>query len=368
MADVTVSGLSLDIHCAGERDFSLQLRCVIPSDRITAVCGPSGSGKTTLLDCVAGLREPGANGHIHFNGRRWHESGRTLPAWQRNIGYVFSDARLFPHLDVAGNLAYASARSAGRAGPSEQDVIAWLELRPLLAQRPHTLSGGQRQRVAIARALLSAPQLLLLDEPLANLDDAASQHCLRCLQRLAGELALPMLYVSHAIEEVTQLADELLLLDAGRLAEHGSLLQLSGRIDTRLAQDERAAAILSAHILRHDDAFGLTELQVEGQTLYVNHLPQAPGSARRVRIPARDVSLCRHRPDDSSILNILPVTVRELQHTQGAHTLVRLALGSQYLLARITRKSALGLRLARGDQLFAQIKSAGLLMEANDPP
>tara|TARA_R110000823_G_scaffold125385_10_gene252144 strand:- start:4405 stop:5496 length:1092 start_codon:yes stop_codon:yes gene_type:complete len=362
-----MNALSLDIQCAGEQGFTLQVQCDIPTDRVTAICGPSGSGKTTLLDCIAGLRDAGDNARIAFNGEHWQAAGQKLPPWQRQIGYVFSDARLFPHLDVLGNLRYALTRRDNRQGPEMADVIAWLELEALLAQRSDTLSAGQQQRVAIGRALLTAPRLLLLDEPLANLDDAASRHCLRCLQRLAAELELPILYVSHALEELTQLADDLLLLEGGRVVEHGPLLQLCSRLDTRLAQDERAAAIVRATVLGHDENFELTELSVEGQTLYVNQLPHPPGTVRRVRIPARDVSLCRHRPKESSILNILPVTVSELQRTQGAHTLVRLALGSQFLLGRITRKSAVGLQLAPGDQLFAQIKSAGLLMEANDP-
>jgi len=362
-----VSGLSLDLHCAGEQGFSLQLQCEIPTDRVTGICGPSGSGKTTLLDCIAGLREVGANSQIRFEGERWHDAGHNLAPWQRQLGYVFSDARLFPHLDVLGNLRYALKRRANRQGPDIAAVIAWLELEALLTQRPDTLSAGQQQRVAIARALLAGPRLLLLDEPLANLHEAARQHCLRCLQRLATELELPMLYVSHTLEELTQIADDLLLLESGRLVEHGPLLQLCSRLDTRLAQDERAAAIVRTSVVGHDESFGLTELLLEGQSLYVNQLPHPPGTVRRVRIPARDVSLCRQRPDQSSILNILPVSVSEIQLTPGAHALVRLALGSQFLLARITRKSALKLQLSEGDELFAQIKSTGLLMEANDP-
>lgn len=362
-----MSGLSLDLHCAGEQGFSLQLQCELPTDRVTGICGPSGSGKTTLLDCIAGLREVGANSQIRFEDERWHDAGHNLPSWQRQLGYVFSDARLFPHLDVLGNLRYALTRRGNRPGPDIAAVIGWLELETLLTQRPDTLSAGQQQRVAIARALLAGPRLLLLDEPLANLHEAARQHCLRCLQRLATELELPMLYVSHTLEELTQIADDLLLLESGRLVEHGPLLQLCSRLDTRLAQDERAAAIVRTSVVGHDESFGLTELRVEGQSLYVNQLPHPPGSVRRVRIPARDVSLCRQRPEESSILNILPVSVSEIQFTPGAHALVRLALGSQFLLARITRKSALKLQLAAGDELFAQIKSAGLLMEANDP-
>jgi molybdate transport system ATP-binding protein len=220
--------------------------------------------------------------------------------------------------------------------------------------------------VAIGRALLSAPRLLLLDEPLANLDHAASRQCLACLQRLAGELSLPMVYISHDIEEVSRLADHLVLLDHGRVVGQGSLLDLCSRLDTRLSREEQAAAIVVATVMRHDPEFGLTELEVEGQPLVVSHQAQRPGQQRRVRIPARDVSVCRQRPDDSSILNIIPVTLSQIEAQDGARLLLRLALGSQFLLARITRKSAARLQLAVGDRLFAQIKSAALLTESTD--
>jgi molybdate transport system ATP-binding protein len=176
-----------------------------------------------------------------------------------------------------------------------------------------------------------------------------------------------MLYVSHDIEEVSQLADHLLLLEQGRLVEQGSLLTLCSRLDTRLSHEEQAAAILTARVAQHDAEYGLSELTVDGHTLLVNHLPHAVGQSRRIRIPARDVSVCRHRPLDSSILNILPVSVVEIEDTNAARLLVRLSLGSQYLLARITRKSCVELGLCIGDNIYAQIKSAALLMETTDP-
>ena len=282
------------------------------------------------------------------------------------MAYVFQDARLFPHLNVQQNLDYAAARRNSDDGTSMQQVVQWLELEELLPRNPSALSAGQRQRVAIARALLSAPQLLLLDEPLANLDPIARHQCLAYLQHLARTLRLPMLYVSHDIEEVSQLADHLVLLEQGRLVDQGPLLELCGRLDTRLSHEEQAAAIVVGHILRHDPEFGLTELEVEGQSILVGQQPQAPGEKRRVRIPARDVSVCRQKPQDSSILNILPVTLTQIEADGNARVLLRLALGAQYLLARITRKSANRLNLQVGDALFAQIKSAVLLMESHD--
>jgi molybdate transport system ATP-binding protein len=361
-----VNGLVLKLNCMGERGFKLHLDCELPDRGITAIYGPSGSGKSTLLDCVSGLRRPVAGSVIRFRDQRWQDADHFTPPWQRRIGYVFQDARLFPHLSVQQNLDYALARRPQADAISVDKVTQWLELADLLPSTPDTLSAGQKQRVAIGRALLTAPHLLLLDEPLANLDATASGQCLACLQHLGEELDLPMLYVSHDIEEVSQLADHLLLLEQGRIADQGSLLDLCGRLDSRLSHEEQAAAIAIGTIKRHDGEFGLTELDVEGQAVYVNHLPQAVGQQRRLRIPARDVSICRQRPAHSSILNILPVTLSEIEQSGDARILLRLSLGSQYLLARITRRSAANLQLQVGDELFAQIKSAALLTEAAD--
>ncbi|MEZ5570799.1 MAG: molybdenum ABC transporter ATP-binding protein [Halioglobus sp.] len=358
--------LALHIGCHGDQGFTLQLDCELPGSGITAVYGPSGSGKSTLLDCIAGLREAAPGSIVRLGSHTWQDAGIAVPTWKRQIGYVFQDARLFPHLNVQQNLQYALTRRHQESKLHLSQVVNWLELDELLTSATDTLSAGQKQRVAIGRALVSSPHLLLLDEPLANLDHTSRQNCMRCLQRVSQDLQLPMLYVSHDIEEVSQLADYLLLLDGGRLVEQGSMFALSGRLDTRLAQEEQAAAILVARVARHDTQYGLTELDVEGHTLFVNHLAHAPGESRRIRIPARDVSVCRQRPRDSSILNILPVVLDEVEDTDNARLLLRLSLGSQYLLARITRRSAVELGLQVGDQLYAQIKSAALLTEASD--
>lgn len=361
-----MSGLVLSINYTADQHFSLKLDCELPARGITAVYGPSGSGKSTLLDCIAGLRAGESGSVVKLGSTLWQGPNHLVPAWNREVGYVFQDARLFPHLNVLGNLRYALTRSRQRDTISLDQVITSLELNELLQHTTNTLSAGQKQRVAIARALLSSPALLLLDEPLANLDHAASQQCLRGLQQLSKELQLPMLYVSHDIEEVAQLADYLLLLEQGRLVEQGSLLELCSRLDTRLSREERAAAIITASVKQHDIDFDLTELDVEGHSLFVNRLSHSLGQQRRMRIPARDISICRSRPSDTSILNILPVTIDEMEHSDGARILLRLCLGSQYLLARITRKSAMELELQVGDKVFAQIKSVALLIEASD--
>lgn len=358
--------LKVDVSCSGTSDFCLALASEIPSAGVTAIYGRSGSGKSTLLDCIAGLRHPDA-GTISFGKEGWFGQGKPTPPWKRRIGYVFQNTRLFPHLTVQGNLDYAANRAAGAEAMPRDHLVETLGLSQLLSQTPDTLSAGQKQRVAIGRALLSSPQLMLLDEPLANLDKQASSECLALLQQLAQKLDLPMLYVSHDIEEVSQLADHLLLLEDGKLLDQGSMLAMSTRLDSRLAHEEQAAAILLGEVQKQDSAFSLTEISVEGEALLVNHLDQPIGSQRRLRIPARDVSICLARPADSSILNILPVVVEEIEACHGARLLLRLALGKQYLLARITRKSAERLSLKAGDKVFAQIKSVALLSEAEDP-
>lgn len=361
-----IDELQLALDCPGADGFRLQVEERLPLSGVTAIYGPSGSGKTTLLECVAGLRPAGPGSRIHFAGETWEAGGSALPPWRRAVGYVFQDARLFPHLDVAGNLAFG-ARHRGRGTLKRDAVVEWLGLDGLLHRAPGTLSAGQRQRVAMGRALLSGPRLMLLDEPLANLDGASRRQCLDSLRRVIAATGIPMLYVSHDIEEVSQFADRMLVLSAGRVSDRGSMLALSSRIDTRLAHEEQAAAIVLATLRGHDE-FGLSELAVDGGSLWVNRLSGTVGEQRRLRIPARDVSLCRSRPSDSSILNILPVTIAEIEHTSDTRVLLRLALGEQYLLARITRKSAAALNLAPGDAVYAQIKSAALLTEIAEQP
>ncbi len=358
-----MSALHICLDHRAADGFRLAVDFSLPGTGVTALYGPSGSGKTTLLDCVAGLRTV-RGGNIALGEQHWQDARRTLPAWQRGIGYVFQDARLFPHLSVRDNLLYGVARQPTGAPVQFDEAVAWLELGDLLQRQPDTLSAGQRQRVAIGRALLAAQRLVLLDEPLANLDYEATRQCLRGLKNIAGQHRLPMLYVSHDIEEVSELADHIALLEGGNLVGQGSLIDMCSRIDSRLAHEEQAAAIVSGTVARHDHAYGLSELGVAGQTLWVNQLHEDIGSARRVRIPARDVSLCRAKPEGTSILNVFRVTIAEIEDSGDARLLLRLALGDQFLLARITRKSATELRFAVGDEVFAQVKSAALLMEA----
>ena len=366
-----MSALTLNLTVAYGGEFELSVDSVLPAHGVTAIYGRSGSGKTTLLECIAGLRRGGEGSLIRCGGQLWEGPGTFLPPWQRGIGFVFQDARLFPHLDVRQNLEYGRRRRQGPETIAREQVFDWLELAPLLDRPAAALSAGQRQRVAIGRALLSSPQLLLLDEPLANLDHGARRQCLDYLQSVREATGLPMVYVSHDIEEVSQLADQLLLLDHGRIEAEGPLLELCSRLDTRLAEDEQTAAIVSGTVVRHDGEFSLTELEVEGVPVYVNQLRDPVGGRRRLRIPARDISICRERPQATSILNVFPVEVAEMRESGQGRLLLRLTLGGQSLVARITRKSAVELALNTGDQVYAQIKSVALLSgadQARSPP
>ena len=348
---VDYSGFTLDV------DLDLPGRCV------SMLFGPSGCGKTTCLRALAGLlRAPGAR--VAVNGETWQdEAGLFVPPHRRAVGYVFQEASLFPHLDVARNIAYGQRRvpAAQRRFDLDQ-AIALLGLEPLLARRPDSLSGGERQRVAIARALACSPRLLLMDEPLAAVDQARRGELLPYLQRLHESLALPVVYVTHAIDEVARLADHLVLLEAGRVRASGPAAELMTRLDLPLAQVDAACALVEASVLDHDLAQHLTRVGFAGGVLALGHQPLAPGAALRLRVPARDVSLALSHHEDTSVLNIIPAQVVALHEEAGlpGQVMVRLDAGGTALLARVTKRSAQALQLAPGLRLYAQIKGVAL--------
>jgi molybdate transport system ATP-binding protein len=330
---------------------------------ITALFGRSGAGKTSVIRSVAGLMRPNA-GRIAIDGRVLFDSasGVDLPPHQRAVGYVFQDARLFPHLSVARNLAYGARFAANRAQVTGlNEVTALLDLEDLLERRPDTLSGGESQRVAIGRALLSAPQVLLLDEPLAALDAARKAEILPYFERLRDELAIPALYVSHSASEVSRLAGQVVVLDKGRVALSGPALDVLA--DPRILPImgvREAGAVLPARVVAHDDADGLTELAVSAGTLYLPRVQATVGTAVRLRIDASDIILSRTRPDGISALNILPVTVGSVTMGQGPGAAVSLMAGEDRLLARITKRSVRVLELVEGGTCFAVLKSTSV--------
>ncbi|MGE0081169.1 MAG: molybdenum ABC transporter ATP-binding protein [Thiohalomonadaceae bacterium] len=345
--------------------FTLQAELAAPARGITALFGPSGSGKTTLLRCVAGLER--AAGRFQFGDEVWQDDARKIfvPTHRRPIAYVFQEASLFPHLSVRRNLEYgwrlvpAAERRVGF-----DDAVALLGIEHLLTRAPARLSGGERQRVAIARALLTSPRLLLMDEPLSALDHQSKLDILPYLERLHGELEIPVLYVSHSPDEVARLADTLVLLQQGRVRASGPTMEMLVRLDLPLAQADDAGAVVDAVVAEHDDAYHLTVLQFDGGQIVVPRGELATGSPVRLRIHARDVSLALEHHRDSSILNILPAQVMELQPAGDAQLLVKLCAGGEGrapLLARITRKSGDALGLQPGMKLYAQIKSVALM-------
>ncbi|SDU35764.1 molybdenum ABC transporter ATP-binding protein [Halopseudomonas salegens] len=341
--------------------FTLDFNEHLPGQGVTALFGRSGSGKTTLLRCLAGF-EPEAAGEICINGEYWQQERQSRPTHQRELGYVFQEASLFAHLTVAGNLRYAWRRvPAANRRITQAEAIDWLGLGELLRRYPDQLSGGQRQRVAIARAMLGSPQLLLMDEPLAALDSASKAEIMPYLQRLPQQLQMPILYVSHTLEEVAQLADHLVLLEHGRCLGQGALNEMLTRLDLPLASAASASAVVQAQVASFDADYHLLSVVTAAGSLQVPAPARPAGDQVRVRIAARDLLLAQAPLVGISALNSLPVTVLALTaDTDPAFTLVRLEHAGQPLLARITRKSAEQMQLAAGTELQAIVKTASL--------
>ena len=352
------------------RDFELDVALALPSHGITALFGPSGCGKTTVLRALAGLER--AAGRVALNGEVWQDdaTNRFVPTHRRPIGYVIQDAALFPHLDVRGNLDYGRQRATGEPGRIALDaVIELLGIGHLQARRPDTLSGGERQRVAIARALATGARLLLMDEPLAALDAARKAEILPYLERLHLELAVPIVYVTHAMDEVARLADHLVLMRDGRVEAAGALGDLLTRTDLPLAQLDDAGVVITAEVAEHDTLHQMTRLTHRGSSLWVGPSPALPGQPVRARILARDVSVTRQPPVETSILNVLPVVLEHVQREPSTALLsLRVGHGTPdepwTLLARITSRSLDVLNLHPGDTLHAQIKGVALMRAA----
>lgn len=342
--------------------FALQADLKFPVCGITALFGPSGSGKTTLLRCIAGL-ERTAGGMLRVHDEVWQEGAKFLPVHRRRVGYVFQEAGLFPHLSVRRNLEYGLHRipQVERKVQLEQ-AVEWLGLNQLMDRSdPASLSGGERQRVAIGRAVLTSPRLLLMDEPLSSLDTASKQEILPYLERLHGELEIPVLYVSHALDEVVRLADHLALLEHGRVIASGTLIDTLSRLDLPTALLDDAGTVIEAKVAVHDEAYHLTRLDFSGGNLWVGKLKHAAGDSVRARVLARDVSIATAVPQGSSIINILAARITDIRDHGPGRMNVRLAVGDEnVLLSRITRRSCEQLGLAVGMKVIAQVKSVAL--------
>jgi len=382
------TGVPIDAHFTHCYDhFVLDVDLALPAKGVTVLYGQSGSGKTTLLRCLAGLvHAPG--GVLSVDGDQWQGDEVFVPTHKRPIGYVFQEPSLFEHLTVEGNLSYAQKRVdlAGASGSvlSSKEVIALLGIENLMQRKPNQLSGGEKQRVAIARALFSQPELLLMDEPLASLDTQRKREILPYLEKLRLELKIPIVYVTHSIDELSRLADWVVVLDQGRVVANGSLADVLTALDSPMQLDY-AGIVLETTILSREAQWDLMRVSFIGGELLLADNGRAEGETLRVRVDARDVSLTLSQHTDTSILNALPATVIEISAclSQDA-VLVKLGLGHQstaaldeskamdeqskasrdsneMLLSRITRRSAEHLALAVGSQVWAQIKSVAVL-------
>jgi molybdate transport system ATP-binding protein len=339
-------------------DLPLDIALDAPTPGTTVLFGRSGSGKSTIIAAVAGLLRP-ADCRIAVDDVTLVDTttNHFMPPEHRRIGLVFQDSRLFPHMTVATNLRYG-LRRAPKGPIAFDDVVDLLGIATLLDRRPHSLSGGEKSRVAIGRALLSQPRLLCMDEPLASLDAQHKAEIVPYLGRLKHALQLPILYVTHALDEVVRLADTLVLIRAGRVLAAGPLEEIVARGDLPLAARDDAAAVLSARVMAHAPTRQLTELRAGGRLLLVPLLDAAPGSAVRVRIPAREVILAAAAPQGISVHNVIAGTVHGIVQDPGRHAaMVEVALDDAGLLARVTPDAVTRLGLAPGKPVLALVKS-----------
>ena len=351
-----MGNLALDI--AIERPaFALTVRHDIALEGITAVCGPSGSGKTTLLRIIAGLEEL-ARGKVAFDATVWQDGKQRVPPHRRGVGYVFQDGRLFTHLTAEQNLRFALDRAlpSGRRRIGFDEVVGALDLQPLLARRPISLSGGEQQRVAIGRALLASPRLMLMDEPLSSLDVNRKREIIPHIERLPGTFGVPVLYVTHNVDEVVRLAADTLLLVDGRVAAHGKTAEVLERVD--LSGGEEPGVVLQTQIAGHRD--GIAALSLGTQTVYVPIRKAQVGAPLRLRIHARDVAIATVRPERLSIRNVLDAKILEIDLNASVYVELLLAVDQQHLRARITRDAYDDLALSPGQRVFALIKSVAL--------
>jgi len=350
-------------------DFSLDIKLDLPLRGIIGVFGQSGAGKTTLLRCIAGLEKP-ESGILNVGGEVWQNGAEKVwrAVHERNIGYVFQEPRLFDHLDVRGNIDYGMRRRKSNNGTDTDHVIRLLGLEQLLTRKPDALSGGEAQRVAIARALLRSPRFVLMDEPLASLDQARKDEIFPFLERLHAESDVPIIYVSHNLDEICRLCDHLVVIDDGCVVADGDLQTVLVRTGLPALTGTGAGSVIQGTVESFDEQDELSLVRFSGGTLWVPGRHGSIGAMVRVRIRANDVSLCRVRPEQSTILNILPAMVDDIQGDLGPSVLVRLAMGTDRIIARVTRRSARELALQKGDELFVQIKSVVVRPQSDKSP
>ncbi|ARU56850.1 molybdate ABC transporter ATPase [Oleiphilus messinensis] len=353
-----------------DRGFALDADITVPGRGVTVIFGASGSGKTTLLRCVAGLEQP-KFGYVRVLEHIWQDDNVSLPAHKRAIGYVFQESSLFPFMSAKANLNYAIKRADAPFNPEQYEhLIDVMGIRGVLDRLPARLSGGERQRVAICRALLLQPKLLLMDEPLASLDTARKQDILPYLERIKSELNIPILYVSHALDEVARLADHVVFLDNGSVIAQGDVTDVFSRIKLPMNLGEGAGVILQGIVIEHAPEWELMCVAIGSIKLWLKDSGDPLQTKVRVRVLARDVSIAMGCETKSSILNRIPAEVTDIAvDHDSSMVLIQLRLttrddqsfDSTYVVSRVTRRSAHHLDLKKGDCVWAQVKSVALV-------
>ena len=342
--------------------FRLETQFEVEEGSITAIFGKSGAGKTSTINAIAGLTRPDVGVIQIGNTTLFDQNLRiNLPIYKRQIGYVFQDDRLFPHMTVRNNLIYGTPKNRDVANSLNlTDITGLLELAPLLERRPRTLSGGEKQRVAIGRALLSNPKLLLMDEPLASIDVQHRFEILPFIQRVREKTGITIIYVTHALEEVIFIADQIILLSEGQVTAQGTVEEIMSRLDLHpMTSRFDAGAVISAIYSGYDREFDLGELSFDGGTLRIAGLNAEIGIHLRAHIRARDVSLMLDKPKDTSVLNVFKGELIEIRHEEGPQLDLLINIGTP-LIARITRKSLNDLNLDIGSKVYAMIKAVAI--------
>lgn len=345
-----------------KKRFSLNAALYIPSTGVTAIFGASGSGKTTLLRCIAGL-ESDLTGTIKVSGRPWLDTKINVPSHKRPVGFVFQDAVLFEHLSVEGNLQFALKRSENPDNTAlYHQVVSLLDIKKLLTRSTPSLSGGEKQRVAIARALLIQPKLLLMDEPLASLGQSHKNEILPYLESLAEHFSIPVIYVTHDMQEVLRLAQHIVLLEDGKVQASGSIEQVLSTPHLAQKADIEVGSIISGKVLDIDPQWKLASVDCDDFKLNLSQHGLTTAAIVKLRILARDVSISTQPTSHSSILNRVPCRIAAIEDdADPAMAVIELKAGTTALLARITKKSLHELSLTLDQAVFAHIKSAAIL-------
>ncbi len=345
--------------------FSIEATLEAPQSGVTALFGPSGCGKTTFLRLLCGV-DRAKVGKVCVNGMWWQSSSFFLQTWKRPVGVVFQDSRLFPHLTVKNNLEYGAKRSFASKRTNGYRVnydhtVSWLGLERLLDRFPNGLSGGERQRVALGRAILRNPSLLLLDEPMASLDESSKIEIIPYLEELRSELSIPILYISHDIYEIHRIADRVALMEKGSLLTSGDIKTILTSLELPISRGSHAGAVINADVVEHDKEFNLSILEFEGGKISVARGGMTIGKNVKLRINASDVALALDKPRNTSVLNVFGVKVTGIVEINESQVIVKLDAHGVAMLSKITKKSLDALSIKRGDKCYAMVKSVALI-------